>query len=499
MNPKHEPAHVDAVACARITFWSALVTTAILVVASLSMIAIQRRQLIANTDDILAKSFVDLGSATVVGPGFRGGRNEPEVPPTSPPERLAILLDEFANSTDRALQILDSEGEVIASSRSLERLDSPLVSVDEIDFDAPISIGSPSSRLSNAVTVSADDTRYRVIVGKYGSDNFTRYAVIAEPLRDVDRALALQAAALAISVPALIALLAGLIWVVAGRALKPVEAIRREVDTITGEDLHRRVPVPTNSHEIEGLANTMNSMLDRLDRSAASQRQFIDDASHELRSPIAGVRGLLEVNLAHPEVAEWDESGREMLDETIRMQHLVDDLMTLARGTAANTRRTDAFVDLDDIVLAESDRLRRDTTLTINVANVSAAQVIGDGDELTRVVRNLTNNAARHATSTIWLSLVEQDSDVELVVTDDGPGIDDAMAERIFERFTRLDEARARDAGGSGLGLAIVKAIVERHGGSIVLDTTHSPGARFVVCLPRDGAESSRPREVLAP
>lgn len=435
------------------------------------MTLVQRRQLIGNTDQILRQSFDDLGSGSA-----SGGRQTRQA-------RLADL-EALLNSSDQALQLLNSDGNLILSTPSLRSVNGPLVDTSNLDLVAP-SLGTAAQH-TEPFTVSDGGVRYRVIVGSYSRAGTRQgFIVVAEPLRDVDRAFAVQAVVFLVSIPALIALLAGLIWVVTGRALKPVDAIRREVETISGDDLHRRVPVPTSSYEIEALATTMNSMLTRLDESAETQRRFVDDASHELRSPIAGVRGLLEVNLTHPEVADWDESGREMLAETLRMQHLVDDLMTLARGKAAASRRQEEVLDLDDIVLAEGARLRRDTTHTVDFSGVSAAQISGDEVELTRVVRNLVDNAARHATSTIWLSLTELRDHVELVVQDDGPGIDESMAERVFERFARLDEGRARDEGGSGLGLSIVKVIVERHGGSISLDTTHQKGARFVVRFPR--------------
>ncbi len=445
-------------------------TALLLILAGISMTLVQRRQLIENTDQILLQSFDDLGNGSA-----SGGRQTRQ-------NRLADL-EALLNSSDQALQLLDSDGNLILSTPSLRSIDGPLV--DTKDLVIVSSSPGTAAQHTEPFTVSDGGVRYRVIVGSYSRAGARQgFIVVAEPLRDVDRAFAVQAAVFLVSIPALIALLAGLIWVVVGRALKPVEAIRREVETISGDDLHRRVPVPTSAFEIEELATTMNSMLSRLDESAETQRRFVDDASHELRSPIAGVRGLLEVNLTHPEVADWDESGREMLAETLRMQHLVDDLMMLARGKAAASRRQAEVLDLDDIVLAEGARLRRDTTHLVDLSGVSAAQITGDEVELTRVVRNLVDNAARHATSTIWLSLTERVDHIELVVQDDGPGIDQSMADRVFERFARLDEARARDEGGSGLGLSIVKAIVEQHGGSISLDTSHQKGARFVVRFP---------------
>jgi signal transduction histidine kinase len=307
--------------------------------------------------------------------------------------------------------------------------------------------------------------------------------VVADDLADTDEALRRLVGALVVSIPALVAVMGGLIWFVTGRALRPVDALRREVDEITVADLGRRVEVPDSADELARLATTMNGMLGRLHESVEHQRRFVGDASHELRSPLAGIRSELEVNLAHPDRADWPESGRRVLDETVRLQQLVEQLLVLARGDAAEATRVE--VDLDDLVLAEAQRLRDSSELFVDLRGVSAARVLGDPIGLAQVVRNLGENAARHARGRIALTVAERPDRVELVVQDDGPGVPASDAERIFERFARVDEARARASGGAGLGLAISRAIVERHGGTLELTTTAPEGARFVVCLPQ--------------
>jgi signal transduction histidine kinase len=264
-----------------------------------------------------------------------------------------------------------------------------------------------------------------------------------------------------------------------------VETIRTEVTAITHSSLDRRVSEPRARDEVGRLARTMNEMLDRLQRSSESQRQFVSDASHELRSPVAAIRATGEVALTHPDRADWRAVVQRMLAEDDRMEQIVGDLLDLARGE--ETPRPTTPVDLDDVVLDEAARLRGSGTRVL-VDRVSAGRVVGSHEQLTRVVRNLVDNAQRHAASAVRISLGQDDDTVTLTVEDDGPGIEPADRERVFERFTRLDEGRARDAGGLGLGLAMVRSIAERHGGSVTITDPVDPalpGARFVVTLPR--------------
>lgn len=286
------------------------------------------------------------------------------------------------------------------------------------------------------------------------------------------------------AVPALIAAVGFAVWYLAGRALRPVEAIRAQAEAITGTTLDRRVPEPTSNDEVGKLARTMNAMLDRLERSSQKQRQFVSDASHELRSPIASIRTNLEVALRNTDRADWPEAARRALADDERMEQMVTDLLDLARldeDIDAVPITALPEVDLDELVTDETLRAHR---ATIDTTRVSAGRVHGRREQLARVVRNLLDNADRHASSRVALSLQNSDDVVDLTVEDDGPGIAPDDRDRVFERFTRLDDARARDDGGLGLGLSMVKTIVERHGGTIAVDESPLGGARFAVRLP---------------
>jgi signal transduction histidine kinase len=309
-----------------------------------------------------------------------------------------------------------------------------------------------------------------------------RTVVFAQALDSVEESTRALAVLLAIGLPALLLVVGATSWRVVGRALAPVDAIRAEVDSISAAQLHRRVPRPAASDEIGRFADTMNRMLDRLDRARSRERRFVADASHELRSPIAAIRQHAEVALAHPELSS--DLARVAHAESLRMQALINDLLLLAQADAHTLPLRRRPVDLDDLVLAEATRLRDLDAPVIDTHGVSAARVDGDPAALSRVLGNLGDNAARHARGRIALAVSGQDGWAELHVDDDGSGVPAADRSRAFERFVRLDHARARSDGGSGLGLAIVAEIVTAHGGTAVIGDGPLGGARVTVRLP---------------
>lgn len=289
---------------------------------------------------------------------------------------------------------------------------------------------------------------------------------------------------LGIVIPVLLLVMAATTWFVVGRSLRPVERMRREVEGITAARLATRIPGPGGDDEIARLASTLNEMLDRLDDSARAQRRFVSDASHELRSPLAVMRQLAEVAQAYPGRIETELLADTVLTEGQRLADLVQGMLILARADEGGLEPSMHPVDVDDIVLAEAARLRKAGLVTVDATGIAPVRVDGDRGMLGQVVRNLADNAARHATSTVALSLAEVDGQLVLTVDDDGSGVADADRERIFARFVRLDEARARESGGSGLGLAIVRSLVAAHGGVVAVSGSPLGGARFTVTLP---------------
>jgi signal transduction histidine kinase len=310
--------------------------------------------------------------------------------------------------------------------------------------------------------------------------------VAQESIAEVDSTTSKLSDLLFVIVPLLIALVGVIAWYLTGRALRPVEAIRLQAESITGSTIHRRVPEPDTDDEVGRLARTMNAMLGRLDESSQRQRQFVSDASHELRSPLASIRTNVEVALRNTERADWDAVAARVLSEDARMEDTVAELLDLARldelpeGTPIESLPE---VDLDELV---HDETVRDHRVLISTTQVSAGRVHGRREQLARVVRNLLDNADRHARTMVAIQLHNDAASgiVELTVDDDGPGIPVEDRERVFDRFTRLDDGRARDAGGLGLGLSMVRTIVEQHGGAVTIGDAPLGGARITVSLP---------------
>lgn len=311
-------------------------------------------------------------------------------------------------------------------------------------------------------------------------------------LDQTDAAVGAAVALLAVGVPVLVLVMGAVTWVVTGRALRPVERMRTEVETIRAARPDARVAVPDTGDEIARLATTMNTMLDRLDRSAAGQRRFVSDASHELRSPIATIRQHAEVAAAHPDRADVVELSEVVRSEALRLQDLVTGLLELSRLDEGDVgvRRP---VDLDDLALDAVARARgrlggsTDGSIRVEGSGIGPARVLGDERLLAAVVRNLVDNAVRHAEARVVVALAEQDGRAVLTVDDDGAGIAPADRDRVFERLVRLDEARSRDAGGAGLGLAIVQDAVRAHGGDVVVTDSPLGGARFAVRIALGG------------
>ncbi|RFU43578.1 sensor histidine kinase [Actinomadura logoneensis] len=290
---------------------------------------------------------------------------------------------------------------------------------------------------------------------------------------------------LLLGVLALSALAAWVTWRVVGRTLRPVALIRAQLAEISGSDLSRRVPQPSGEDEIAELAATANRTLDRLERAVDRQRQFASDASHELRTPIAGLRANLEDASMHPEDTDLKAVVESALRDTDRLEHIVTDLLLLARiGTGDAAREV---LDLGDLARREIDR-RDGAARTADAPRLVAdlapgVRVNGVRMQFVRLLGNLLDNAERYADGTVAVSVSSSGGFAVLTVQDDGAGIPEGDRERVFARFTRLDSARSRHAGGTGLGLAIAREIAQAHGGSLGIEDSVR-GARFVLRLP---------------
>ncbi|MFG1690341.1 sensor histidine kinase [Nonomuraea sp. NPDC049269] len=281
-------------------------------------------------------------------------------------------------------------------------------------------------------------------------------------LAGADQALATLNGALLPGVPALLLVVAGMTWFSVGRTLAPVAAIRAKVADITARDLHQRVPVPRSGDEIAALATTVNGTLDRLETAVETHKRFVADAAHELRSPIATLRARLEL-------AEPSDLTAEALADVDRLQSLAADLLLLAKLDAGEPLRT-GDLDLGQVAAEESVRIKRRPELRMELDVEPDVVFQGSRAHLARLVTNLVDNAVRHAATVVQVRVHGEDGQAVLRVLDDGPGIPEGQREAVFDRFTRLDEARARDVGGAGLGLPIARDIASLHGGTLIAE-----------------------------
>ncbi len=317
----------------------------------------------------------------------------------------------------------------------------------------------------------------------------TLYVYTIASLSSVDQSVHTLVEVFIAFYPLLIVVVALSTWILSRRAFAPVEQIRHDVDEITGSNLSNRVFQPTGTDEIARLAKTMNEMLARLEASVLRQKQFIADASHELKSPLSALRASLEIALLHSDSTNWTETGSIALSESDRMQHLIEDLLLLAKTESGIKFKTEV-VDLDELAREEVRRIRRaGGGVVIDLSRLASARVVGDLEQVRSVVRNLAENAVRYARSRVLIATETTKDGCRLVVSDDGPGIPPGERTEVFERFSRLDASRSRQQGGSGLGLAIVKSVVAAMGGSIFIRDGELGGAEFVVVWPESTAK----------
>lgn len=282
----------------------------------------------------------------------------------------------------------------------------------------------------------------------------------------INHSVTVLLASVVISFPLLLLMSGGLIWLGIGLALAPVESIRRRVDAIAARDLSERVPVTGGDDEIARMARTLNAMLDRLESSSQFQAEFVSNASHELRSPLATLLATVERAQSDPEHADWSGVCNTIMREGRRLDGIIDGLFWLARHDENQIDVINVDVDLDDMLFEESQRVRTISGLSVDTSSVQPTRVVGDQAMLKRMIRNVVDNATRYARSELRFDSHYEGNFAVVCVSDDGDGVNVAESERLFERFVRADPARSRQSGGTGLGLSIVTDIVNRHGGS---------------------------------
>lgn len=430
----------------------AIVVTAVVLLGSATLVlAVHRNQLISSLDQTLELQVADRVRLLEAG---------------NPPESLTTALQE-----ESLVWIGTLDGTPVAQGGQLRLVDSPPfprwfqgtveveVQVEEVKPDER-EVERTTLRLSSGLAEGG-------FVVLAGAESET-----------IDKAIGDLATIFAVALIPLSLAAALLAWYLTGRTLHPVEAIRSQAEAIGGATLDERVPVPDGKDEIHALAETMNSMLDRIESHDRSLRQFTADASHELKSPVANLRAL--VDTSHVTGPEWETLKGTLVGETDRLASLVENLLYLALDDAGHVSNTEHAVELDEIVFAEASIIATTHDKNVDLSDVQPATISGSATEIAQLVRNLLDNAARHAKSRLKVG-IDSTSPLTLRVGDDGVGIGEADRERVFERFTRLDDARARDAGGSGLGLAIVRRIANRHDATVEIGESDLGGAEVIV------------------
>lgn len=349
---------------------------------------------------------------------------------------------------------------------------------------APAPAGTSPVHSQVAAPLPGENDRYETVALR--SVDGDTYVVVARSLEAVDAATTSTTILLLMGSLLVLLTTSGLTWWTTGRALSPVESMRRRARSISARDLEGRLPVPPTDDELARLATTLNDLLDRVDESTQNERRFVADASHELRSPVATIKALMESDRLSPHPGGPDGLAAEVLAETDRLAGIVDQLLLLARGDVRPAPARDR-VDLTAVVTAECRRARN---VDLRPRVEPGLVVTGDARLLAVALRNVIDNAERHATRAVEVSASAAGDRVTVVVEDDGAGIAAAQRERVFERFVRLDDSRSPGGGGAGLGLAITRQVAESHGGTVSIadpppaaDAT-MPGVRVVIDLP---------------
>jgi signal transduction histidine kinase len=359
-------------------------------------------------------------------------------------------------------QVVDTDGNVVAATPSASRVVPllPLAVLRDRLSGQPFTTDE-SSLGSAPLRVTVAQARL------HGSQVIVVSAVLYD---DVRGTLTAMLRTLVVAVPVVLLAAAIATWLAVRSALRPVDQLRAAADEVA--DPRGRtaphLPVPQSGDELARLAETLNRMLARLHRATDQQTTFVADAAHELRSPLASMRAQLDVALSTPTAdAEWEEVARGVLIDVDRVARLADDLLLLARLDSGIMPRP-TLVDAREV---------------LDLAG-APSWVEADPRGLRRAFDNLVSNAHRHANSQVEVSAEERGNEFVVIVDDDGDGVAPSDRERVFERWLRLDDARARDDGGAGLGLAIARSVAQSHGGEIILLRSPLGGLRAELRMP---------------
>ncbi len=393
----------------------------------------------------------------------------------------------FIESGESYAQLVAADGHVLDATRPLGRR--PLLAADELaaarrgtifaDRDSVPGLDEPSRLLATPVTRGG--AALVLVVGATREDRAETLASLRYEL------LVVGPIALAL------ATLAG--YALAGISLRPVESMRSRAESISAATPGERLPVPQTGDEIERLGETLNAMLARLEAALQRERDFVADAGHELRTPLALLRTELELALRHAETSEeLREAVRASAHEVDRLAQLAEDLLLIARSDQGKLSLRLELVQASEVVSSVARRFEwraQEEGRRLAVEAPPGCSLRGDRIRLEQALGNLVDNALRHGSGDVHLRASQSDGVVEFHVSDDGEGFPPEYLENAFERFSRPDQARS--GGGSGLGLSIVRVIAEAHGGSAHVKQEPGQGAEVWIAVPaaRDASDDA--------
>jgi heavy metal sensor kinase len=401
-----------------------------------------------------------------------------------------VVEEELAELKDLGLAAAEMAAVVRPSDYVVQVLDasgSPLLKTPRI-MPLPSEAPPPDFKRTTLTLTAPDGRPWRVTVRRGTAEGHRYFVAVGAPLYEAIEQWQTLLQACLIGIPlALLFAAGGGLWL--GRhGLQPLTSMAAEAQGITASTLDRRLTVPRSAAELEQLAASFNHVLDRLGSALSTQRRFMADASHELRTPVSIMRTAADVTLSRPvrEEAEYREALAAVAQQTSRLTRLVDDMLVLARADGGGYPIVLTTVDMAALVNECVRELGPSADEKAIAVRVSLEPVTLQGDEalLRRMFSNLMGNALTYTPrgGSVDVSLAKADEAVVVRVADTGPGIPAEDRERVFERFVRLDPARG--AGGAGLGLAIARWVAEAHGGGVRIVSSGAGGSIFAATLP---------------
>lgn len=454
----------------RLTLWNTVALAVLLIAVGSLVYALLRHALYEQLDRVLTAQYRELQQDDRIAADREN--------------RVRHWIDEFYSHVGVYTVVYDSEGKVYARTGQLADQSIPSSPSDAIDQPHFDSRELPLIGRQRMMTRSFDAGDKRLVV------------TLMLPLEDTDRELQQVATVLLAVLPFSLVLAGAVGYVLARRALAPVEQLRRATDEITAERLSQRLDVPNPNDELGRLGQTVNAMIARLERSFAEIRRFTADASHELRTPISVIRTETEVAMKNPPDAEQYQSlASSILEECDLLAKLTDQLLTLSREDAGITPCESERLDFSELVREAANMMRplaESKQQTLSVDAPDHVPLVGEAARLRQIVYNLLDNAIKYTPDggRIDVEVGKQDEMIALVVRDTGIGIAADHLPHVLQRFYRVDKARSREEGGTGLGLSIVDSIVAAHGGHVSISSTPGEGTTCTVVLPPASAHS---------